>query len=584
MAAMGDMMKSCMGAGCGSGAGAPPLMSGILTLSPADEAARRAVAAESHRRMDEGASLSTRAAQQARWAASMRDVATVEQASARLREGEQLFQSGAAAHLALARGPEAPAAALDWFRGQMNLPTSQTEHAGGVWLGATPAHLLLMTALSLVAAGLLGLQLIRRSRVRAILSSSQPPSASSAKAAGGAQPAGSVPPAREPVPRTPPIPNDAPLPTARPGARSRRWSGSLRLAQVVRETPTVSTFRLVDPGGGLLPFDFAPGQFLQVEVEPTPGRPIKRSYTIASSPTRSAYVELTVKREAQGVVSAFLHDKVKASDLVKVSGPVGVFTFTGSDAESIVLIAGGVGITPMMSVLRYLTDLTWPGIIFFIYSARSPEEVVFREEIEYLERRHPNLHTLIMVEARSPGTSWLGPEGVLTKELLRNEVPEIGARRVHLCGPPAMMTVVKGLLTELGVPEAQIKTEAFGPASLPTQEPTADEVATAPTATARPKAKRGKSLEVAANTVTFSVAGVAAALAEDTTVLEAAEGAGVEIPFSCRVGTCGVCVVKLAHGQVTMAVEEGLAPEDKAQGFVLACQAKSAGGDLVIEA
>src|SRR3546814_3460465 len=91
----------------------------------------------------------------------------------------------------------------------------------------------------------------------------------------------------------------------------------------------------------------------------------------------------------QGVVSRYLHDKVVADDLLKVSGPFGAFTFTGTDAQSIVLIAGGVGITPMMSVLRYLTDTAWKGDIFFFYGARSTEEFVFRDELERLERRFP---------------------------------------------------------------------------------------------------------------------------------------------------------------------------------------------------
>ena len=90
--------------------------------------------------------------------------------------------------------------------------------------------------------------------------------------------------------------------------------------------------------------------------------------------------------------------------------------------------------------------------------------------------------------------------------------------------------------------------------------------------------------EVATTTVTFSVSGIAAPLRADETVLEAAEGAGVEIPYSCRIGECGVCVTKLQQGSVTMDVETGLDPADKSQGYVLACQAKTTGGPLVVEA
>jgi ferredoxin-NADP reductase len=580
MGAMNGMMENDTCEGCGPGSSSP-LMSSILTLSPENDAARQALAAESHRRMDQGAALAVQAAKEVQSAASMRDVATVEVARARLREAHALFESGAAAHLALSRGADAPKAALDWFRTQMNLPTANARRDESIWLGATPAHLLLMITLALITASLLGLQLLRRNRIRTILQSAPSPTIT--------KPSVVMP---EPSGRPHSLTGGPTVESAREAANQQpkkatsiataageRWSGRLRVAQVVRETPTVSTFRLVDPGGDHLPFTFAPGQFLQVEVE-TPSGPVKRSYTIASSPTQSAYIELTVKREEQGVVSAFLHTHVKVGQLLKVAGPFGIFTFNGTDAESIVLIAGGVGITPMMSVLRYLTDLAWLGDIFFIYSARSPEEVVFREEIEYLERRHPNLHTLVLVDSRTPGTSWLGPEGRLTRELIQNEVPNIGTRRIHLCGPPAMMTAMKELLADLGVPDAQIRSEAFSPASLPSQPlPPGDAEPAKPVTPAR-----SIPLEVAPATVTFSVAGVAAALSDNQTVLEAAEGAGVDIPYSCRSGICGVCVVKLTQGKVTMAVEDGLDPADKAQGYVLACQAKSAGGNIVIEA
>lgn len=555
--AMGAMGDTC-GEGCMSAARAP-LYSRLLVLPQVTEEERHAIASEGRRRMDAGSALLAQAAREAQWGASMRDEARLLRAGGMSREGEALLASGAAAHAALARGAQGPQVALDWFRREMSLAPA-TSHARP-WWGANAGHFILMTALTLLAASLLALQILRRERARSVLAGAR---ASHPAAAAPASPVAVAPAG------------------ARASGDSRRpWKGELRVAQVVRETPTVATFRLVHPAGSRLPFDFLPGQFLQVEVEPTPGSPVKRSYTIASPPTRTGHVELTVKREDLGVVSAYLHDRVEAGALVKVAGPYGAFTFSGADADSIVLIAGGVGVTPIMSVLRYLTDLAWPGQIFFIYSARSTEEMLFREELEHLERRHPNLSVLCTVATRTPGTSWLGPEGMLTRELLQGAVPDLGRRRIHLCGPPPMMAVVKALLQELGVPPQQLHTEAFGPASLPVQEPPPGEAARPPP-TRKPRKTPGP--QVAPQIVTFSIAGVSAPLPADRTVLEAAEAAGVEIPYSCRSGVCGLCVVKLKQGSVTMAVEDGLESADKAAGYVLACQAKSAGGNLVVEA
>ncbi len=500
-------------------------------------------------------------------------------AARQLREGLDLLKGGAAAQAALQDEGQAPVAAQAWFREELGIATP-THDAGRQLFGVSPSHLLLMLVLALVSASLMVLQMLRFRRVRTLVGTTKIPSRPSVDTAGSALPkaleqpaASSASPALEPGLKTVAVPAASRRP-------SKRWSGQLKVVQIVRETPTVQTFRLADPGTDRLPFDFLPGQFLQVEVTPESGKTARRSYTIASSPTQRAYVELTVKREEQGAVSKYLHDQLTVGDLLKVAGPFGEFTFTGTDAESIVLIAGGVGITPMMSVLRYLTDIAWPGQIFFLYGARSTEEFVFRDELERLERRYSNLHIMAAMQ-RSAGTVWLGPEGPITKELLGSAVPDIAKRRVHLCGPPGMMAAMRAQLAELGVPEAQLHTEAFGPASLPADAAQL-EIKEAPADAAAKRA--GSKSKVAQTTVTFSISGVSAALPADETLLEAAEQAGVEIPYACRVGACGVCVTKLLSGEVTMDVETGLAPEDKQKGYVLACQAKSTGQPLVVEA
>ncbi len=575
---MGGMMGEMMGEGHGRAAPKQlyPTLLGLPNLAAAD---RHRLAREADARIHQGLALIAQGSAAARPNATP---AELEEAGQRFRDGLSLFQSGTAAKAALSQRAGSQRVALDWFRAEMNLPGG-ADHEGGeaLFWGFGPMHLFFMALLALIAIGLLALQAFRLHRVRELVSArkgsvGEIASSPSSPSAGAAVPS----------PATS-------APAAIGGSAARRpkaWSGDLRVAQIVQETPTVETFRLVETSSDRLPFDFLPGQFLQVEVEPDGGRPVRRSYTIASSPTQRAYVEITVKREEQGIVSCYLHDNAKVGDLIKVSGPFGSFTFTGSDADSIVLIAGGVGITPMMSVLRYLTDTAWPGEIFFLYGANSTEEFVFRDEIERLERQDPKLHVLATM-ARSPGTVWLGPEGVITKDLLTRAVPDLGRRRIHLCGPPPMMASIKLMLKELGVPDAQVHSEAFGPASLPADNApeavTGAPVETSTAAEPAPPPKRSRSqaaAEVAAATVTFSISGISAALPADQSLLEAAEGAGVEIPFQCRVGECGVCVTRLLEGQVSMAVETGLDPADKAQGYVLACQAKTTGGPLVVEA
>ena len=224
----------------------------------------------------------------------------------------------------------------------------------------------------------------------------------------------------------------------------------------------MKTFRLRDPQGGLIPFSFVPGQFLTYSAQ-IDGKVVRRSYTIASSAAQTAYVETTIKREEKGIFSDYMHDKIAEGDLVDVIAPSGVFTFTGTEADSVVLIGGGVGITPLMAAIRYLADIAWPGEIYLLYGARSTEEFIFRDELEHRQRRMHNLHVAATM-ARSAGTSWMGAEGPISKEFLIQSVPDLAKRRIHLCGPPGMMQAMKKLLADIGVPAEQVKTEAFGPA------------------------------------------------------------------------------------------------------------------------
>ncbi len=348
---------------------------------------------------------------------------------------------------------------------------------------------------------------------------------------------------------------------------SANWQGQLRVGSIVTETPSVRTFRLLPSlDGPLLPFSFLPGQFLNVAFWIGGARMI-RSYSISSSPNQHEYIELTVRREPRGAVSRHINDLLEIGDPIESGGPVGRFTFTGTEADSVVLIAGGVGITPMMSIIRYLTEQSWPGDIYFIYGCRAPSDFIFANEVPALQRANPRLHVAVTM-SRPEGTDWTGPRGRITKELLTGAVPDLPSRRIHLCGPPSMMDATKAILTELGVAPEQVKTELFG-----TPKPTP---AVAGTSVKPTVAATGP-------LVTFSKNGKSAKIRVGQTVLELSEELAIGIAFSCRVGTCGVCKVKMTSGEVAMAVEDALEPADKASGIILACQAKPK-VDIAVEA
>ena len=197
----------------------------------------------------------------------------------------------------------------------------------------------------------------------------------------------------------------------------------MRVARIFQETHDVRTFRLVAIDSPRLPFDFLPGQYLNISIQ-VDGKRVNRSYTIASSPTRLAYCEITVKREPMGVSSRHLHDTIVEGSLIDVKAPAGRFTFTGPEADTIVLIAGGVGITPLMSKIRHLTDIGWAGKIDLILGAKEQGDIIFRDELEYLQRRFPNLRVTVTL-SRAEGSEWQGERGRISAKLLSRVVDRI---------------------------------------------------------------------------------------------------------------------------------------------------------------
>jgi ferredoxin-NADP reductase/DMSO/TMAO reductase YedYZ heme-binding membrane subunit len=346
--------------------------------------------------------------------------------------------------------------------------------------------------------------------------------------------------------------------------RKKFWSGELTIARIFDETHDVKTFRLVSPDGGPLPFTHVAGQYLNLALT-FGGKRVNRSYTIASPPTRSAYCEISVKRTPDGYGSRHLHETWREGARVRVSAPAGKFVFAGSEAGRVVLIAGGIGITPMMAVVRSLTDLGWQGEIDLLFSVKVVRDFVFREELAYLQSRFPNLRVRVLV-SRDPETPWDGPRGQITRDVIAGFVPDLNRGPVLLCGPDSMMTAMRAILVGMGVPDAEVLQEAF-------VSPSA--VEPAPAATAAPLGSEEPLVDGASASILFTRARRTAELPPDQTVLEAAEGAGVDIPFECRSGICGQCKTHLVTGRVVMDVQDALSAADVAKGFILACQARA---------
>jgi ferredoxin-NADP reductase/DMSO/TMAO reductase YedYZ heme-binding membrane subunit len=341
------------------------------------------------------------------------------------------------------------------------------------------------------------------------------------------------------------------------------WSGHLRVERIAQETPDVRTFRLMSVNGDVIPFAYLPGQYLTISLQ-IAGKTVRRTYTIASTPTRPGYCEITTKREAHGLVSRHMHDTVKEGAMLAIAAPAGRFTFTGADATGVALLGAGVGITPLMSIVRYLTDQHWGGQIYFVYCNKTEQDIIFREELEVLQGRFPNVH-LTLTLTRADGTRWDGATGRIDAALLTRAIPDLTSMPFYLCGPAEMLTATRDLLRQLGVIESRIHTESFGSTrSAPTHE-------NAPVA-------NGTEF-----TVTFARSRKAARIDGGRPILALADELGISVDSECRSGICGRCKTRMVSGSVTMETQDALDNVDRRNNAILLCQARAL-EDVTVEA
>jgi ferredoxin-NADP reductase len=317
----------------------------------------------------------------------------------------------------------------------------------------------------------------------------------------------------------------------------------LRVLAVIEETAEIRTFRFERPPG----FTFQPGQFAMVRV-PVSGKDQVRCYSICSSPD-SDYLEISVRR--QGAVSAALHAAVTPGGNLYVRGPGGPFVHQ-KGARPLVLLAGGIGITPLRSMLLHTLAHEPQRDVTLLLSARTFDAVPFHDELRALARRHPQFRlavTLSRDEARAGCES-----GRIDRALLEQFVTAPAASVFMLCGPGPMIEEMRELLGACGVPPAHVHYEKF-------------EAAVAGAASAGSSERFRMTLEPS---------GRAFQLSAGQTILDAAEGAGIAIPSMCRAGACGTCRTRVVDGHVE-GDTEALDPAERAAGWVLACVSRPTG-------
>lgn len=369
-----------------------------------------------------------------------------------------------------------------------------------------------------------------------------------------------------PAPSGPAVPGDQPVQTgAWPGWRDFR----VARREIEDAAGSQCSFYLEPVDGSPLPA-FKPGQFLTlslpVDREATTSehpRTVTRCYSLSDGPDPAHY-RITVKRVPApadrpelppGVSSTRLHDHVGQGDILSVKAPAGQFVIDADPSLPTVLIAGGIGITPMMSMLTWCLKYQPQRVVHLYYGLRQSSEHAFKSLLESLAAAHADFH-LNVVYSRPASGDVAGRDyqhaGHIDIDLLRRTLPH-GRHRFFVCGPPAMMNSLVPALADWGVAREDIHHEAFGPAAPRGSQP--------PLATS---AAAGESIEIrfakSGRTLTWS--------GQDASLLDFAERNGVAVESGCRSGNCGSCETRLVSGKVHYTA----APDhDIAQGHCLLC-------------
>lgn len=228
------------------------------------------------------------------------------------------------------------------------------------------------------------------------------------------------------------------------------------------ETPEVSSFTLRLPNWRA----HRAGQHYDVRLTAADGYQAQRSYSIASPPSRTGEVDLTIERIADGEVSPYFHDTVEVGDQVEVRGPIGgYFVWEPALGGPLLLVAGGSGVVPLMAMLRERASADAKPPAVLLYSSRTDADVIYRDELASLAAGNAGLR-VIQTLTRSQPPGWAGYDRRIDRAMLTEAINAAGPQPLaYICGPTLLVEAAANGLVELGVPPAQVRTERFGPTS-----------------------------------------------------------------------------------------------------------------------
>ena len=224
-----------------------------------------------------------------------------------------------------------------------------------------------------------------------------------------------------------------------------------KIMEIIPRTADVTSYRFPRPPE----LTYKPGQYFFITIKQG-DRELTKHFSFSSSPTDKDHFEFTKKFTDHEYSMALKAAKV--GDWARIDAPYGQFTFEG-EYPKIALLAGGIGITPFISICKNATDKRLNSKITLFYGCRTENDIAFKQELEKMQEQNKNLKIVFMVNEVS--SQWKGATGVINAEMIKKELPDYKDNLFYVCGPPPMVKAMETLVESIGLPKTQLKLEYF---------------------------------------------------------------------------------------------------------------------------
>ena len=337
----------------------------------------------------------------------------------------------------------------------------------------------------------------------------------------------------------------------------------LKIQSIDRLTPSAVAISFELPSALAADYAFKAGQYLSLEAK-IDGEVVRRSYSLCSAPHENV-LKVGVKKVQKGLFSSFANDVLKVGDSLGVAPPEGRFVYVpqGGDKE-ILLVAAGSGITPVLSILKTILEKQHTSAVRLIYGNKTPEEVLFKVEIDALEKAYADRFKVIWVYSQSnEADSLFGRIDQSVINFALNQHDDL-PQQSFLCGPEAMIETAKACLVKATIPPENIHFELF--TSVSSQ------------AAAGTHSNEGVSLSIIADGDEHQIETTG-----NKTLLDAALQQKIDVPYSCQGGVCCSCIARVTAGATKMENNQILTDEEVEEGLILTCQAFPTTSEVTID-